>query len=60
MKENYISIGNFVEQIKRQLKNTDDTIESIGTWSGNDKQIYTIHCKSVNGEKYDINISKEV
>lgn len=60
MDKYHVSIGSFVEQIKGQLRNPNDMLESIGTWSGIDRPyVYTIHCKEEKGEGYDINISLE-
>ena len=51
-----ITIASFIAQINEQFINSDDVIESIGTWTGNDKYLYTLHCRQENGEKYDIDI----
>lgn len=54
-----ITIGNFIEQIIPQIRSSNDIIQSIGTWSGDDReQVYTIHCVQTDGTKYDINIKE--
>lgn len=60
MEKYRVTIGSFVEQINSQLRNSDDIIESIGTWSGHDRHyLYTLHCKGNDGKGYDVNIKLE-
>lgn len=55
-----VTIGKFVEQIAKQIKNPNDIVVSIGTWGGIDREhLYTVHCKNENGNEYEINIDLE-
>lgn len=60
MNNNYVTIGKFAEQIARQIKNPNDIVTAIGTWSGFDREhLYTLYCKDENGNEYEINIDLE-
>lgn len=55
-----VTIGKFMEQIAKQIKNPNDIVVSIGTWSGIDREhLYTVYCKDEIGNTYEINIDLE-
>ena len=56
--KNVVTVGDFLKQFTAGITDLNDEVRSIGTWSGDTRHRYEIHCVNAEGKEYSIMVDE--